>query len=71
MAKALKHADVVEALKKRQGSKSLREFARELGISAPYLSDIYRGHRGVGPAILKTIGLTRKTTVITVYEKTA
>jgi len=55
----LSHEDVVAILKEKQGSKSLRGFAEELGISAPYLSDIYRGNRGIGPAILNKIGLDR------------
>lgn len=46
-------------LKKRQGERSLREFATTLGISAPYLSDVYLGKRGLGPAILRKMGLTK------------
>lgn len=56
---------VVGMLRKKQGKRSLREFARELGISAPYLSDIYKGRRNPGPAILDQFGIQKQ--VLTEY----
>jgi len=46
-------------LRRRQGSKSLRQYARELGISAPYLYDVMRGSRNPGPKLLDSLGLER------------
>jgi hypothetical protein len=50
---------VVAKLKKIQGDRSLREFAKELNISAPYLSDVYKNRREPGPAVLKVLGLEK------------
>lgn len=50
--------DVIGMLKKKQGERSLRQFAIELGISAAYLSDIYRCNRRPGKAVLRQLGLT-------------
>lgn len=50
---------VIELMRKAQGNKSQKDFAAELGISAPYLSDIYKGFRRPGRAILKKFGLQK------------
>jgi len=60
--------NVVEMLRKKQGKRSLREFARDLGISAPYLSDIYKGRRNPGPTILEQFGLRKEVTISTEYR---
>lgn len=60
---------VIELLTKRQGSRSLREFAKELGVSASYLSDVYLGHREPGPSILEPLGLNRHRSVTTEYKR--
>ena len=51
---------VIRELKTRQGERSLRQFARELGISAAYLSDIYLGRREPGPKVLQPLGLSKR-----------
>ena len=63
-----KAEDVIEMLKRKQGKSGLRQFATELGISAPYLSDIYKGRRSPGPAVLEKLGLVRKDPPAPVYE---
>jgi transcriptional regulator with XRE-family HTH domain len=60
MSKTVTLATVIALLKKKQGKRSLREFARALGISAPYLSDIYLGRRRPGPAVLQHLGLHKE-----------
>ena len=67
--KKLTHAEVLARLKKLQGDRSLRDFAEALGISAPYLSDIYLGHRGVGPKLLKILNLTKDEQVTVTYSE--
>jgi len=36
---------------------SLRAKAKALGVSAPYLSDLLKGHRQPGPKLLAALGL--------------
>jgi transcriptional regulator with XRE-family HTH domain len=57
--------DLIKMLKREQGKKSLRQFAEEIGISAPYLSDIYKGRRMGGKKVLDYFGLEKTTTVVT------
>jgi len=57
-------------LKAKQGKRSLRKFAADLGISAPYLSDVYLGRRGVGPTLQEFLGLERaEKTEITYFRR--
>ena len=46
-------------MRKRQGERTAKEFAEELGISPQYLSDIYCGNRELGPAVLEALKLQR------------
>lgn len=69
--KKLTHDEVVAMLKKRQGDLSLRRFAKELRITAPHLSDIYRGNRHVGPKILEQFGLEKVVESTIYYESVA
>jgi hypothetical protein len=65
----LSRTQVVDLLKKRQGNKSLRELGLELGLSAAYLSDVFRGNREPGPALLTLLGVERTKTTETTYTK--
>ena len=53
------HTMVLERLRKRQGKRGLREFAKELGISYQYLADVYTGRRGLGPTVLEQLKLVK------------
>jgi transcriptional regulator with XRE-family HTH domain len=66
-----KEINPVDLLKRRQGDKSLRQFAVQVGVSAAYLSDLYRGNRFPGPRILHFLGLKRnvKKSVVYSYKK--
>jgi transcriptional regulator with XRE-family HTH domain len=57
------HYKMVEVLKKKQGELSLRQFAQKLGLSAAYLSDVYRGNRQAGRRLLKLTGMHKIVTV--------
>jgi transcriptional regulator with XRE-family HTH domain len=50
---------------KGKGEKSIREYAREIGVSAPYLADVLHGNRNPGPKILKhfKVKRTKKVTI--------
>jgi transcriptional regulator with XRE-family HTH domain len=54
-----KEINPVQLLKSRQGEMSLREFSKQVGVSAAYISDLYRGNRFPGPRILRFLGLKR------------
>jgi transcriptional regulator with XRE-family HTH domain len=60
--------DVLELIRKRKGEKSLREFAKEIGITAPYLSDILKKNRSPGKTVLKFFGLEKKRIIQVSYE---
>ena len=53
------HTMVLEMLKRRQGKKTLRDFAKELGISYQYLADLYCGRRGLGEMVLSQLKLVK------------
>lgn len=61
--------DPIAALTKRLESKSLRAVALDLGVSAPYLSDIMRGHRPPGPKVLKALGIERTVERMVTYRR--
>jgi hypothetical protein len=44
---------IIRQLKELQGGLSLRVFAKKLRVSAPFLSDIYRGNRNTGPKLMR------------------
>lgn len=54
---------VIKLLKQRQGERSLREFARDIGVTAAYLSDIYQSRREPGPAIQRYLRIRREVRV--------
>ena len=57
MQKTLSHDQVLMLLRKRQGSRSLRAYAKELGITVAYLSKVLRGEMGIGPKLLEAMQL--------------
>lgn len=63
--------EFIQLLKKKQGERSLREFATSLNISAAYLSDIYLGNRDPGRKIAKAVGFdyVRTTVVTSLYTR--
>lgn len=56
----MRRGTLIRELKRRQGEKTLREFARELGVAPSYLSDVYRGRREPGPKILRPLGFRKR-----------
>jgi transcriptional regulator with XRE-family HTH domain len=56
----MKSINPITELKRRQGGRSMAEFAKEIGCSTAYLSDIYKEQRKPGPKILVYLGLTKK-----------
>lgn len=61
----MKDQAIVERIRKlveSEGSKA--GAARKLGISRPYLHEILKGHRGLGPKVLAHFGLKRETRIV-------
>ncbi len=63
--------DVVKQLQSEQEKQklSLRQYAKQLNVSAAYLSDVYRGRRDPGPTLLEYLGLERKVVTTVTYVK--
>ena len=61
--------EIIRLLQRKQATQSLRSFAADIGCSASYLSDIYLGRREPGPKIASFLGVEKRTTVKTTYEK--
>lgn len=57
--KSLTKEGVIKMLRDRQGKLSINKFAASLGVSQPYLSDIYNGKREPGPKVLSRLGITQ------------
>jgi hypothetical protein len=55
--KVITYEEAVARLRKLQGERSIKAFARELKMSRVYLGEIYRGTRGLGPKVLKHLKL--------------
>lgn len=56
-------------IRKRMANKSMRKVAKELGVSAPFLSLVMSGKREAGPKLLAALGLERTTVKKTSYRK--
>lgn len=54
---ALTLKQVIALLKQKQGKRSQKDFAAELGISAQFLCDMYLGRRTPGEKVLSRLGL--------------
>ena len=67
--RTLTRTDVVDLLLKKKGDKSLCKFSEELNLSAAYLSDVIRGNREPGKAILSLLGVERTKTIEITYAK--
>jgi transcriptional regulator with XRE-family HTH domain len=60
--------DVVDIIRKRTKESSLRQTARDLGLSASYLSDILLGRRDVSETVAEAFGYKRE--VVTEHKFT-
>ena len=58
--KAVKPEQIVDLLRKKQGERTARALAQEIGITEQYLSDVFAGRREPGPAIIAGLGLEKE-----------
>ena len=56
-------ADILARLERMIADSTQAAIAEQLGISAPYLSDIRQGRRRIARAVLQAMGLEREVTV--------
>lgn len=56
-------------LKRMRGNRSLRAFARDLGVSASHLCGVWHGKYVPGPAVLEPLGYERIRTVTRTIRK--
>ena len=69
--KTYTNEDVVEVIRKRTAETSLRQTARELGLSPSYLSDIVLGRRFVSDSVAEAFGYKREVVVEHKFTKIA
>lgn len=56
---AIPETEILAALRRAiEKAGSLRAYARKIGVSAPYLSDVLRGRRSPGPRLLTPLGFS-------------
>lgn len=53
------YEEVLQMIKSRQGDRTAKEYADELGVSAAYLSDVYNRKRYPAEKILAPLKLKR------------
>ena len=64
----LTREEVVQRLREDQGQRSLRQFAKDLGCSASFISDVYQGRRHPGNRLLAMFGIRQITVKEIRYE---
>jgi predicted transcriptional regulator len=60
MKKRYSRNEVIELLKKRQGDRTQKELADELGVSPQYLCDLFQDNRQIGTRLLEALGMYRE-----------
>lgn len=60
MNKTYTEDEVLAAIRKRTDSSSIRAVARELGVSAPYLSDVLLRKRTISVKVANLFGFRRE-----------
>jgi transcriptional regulator with XRE-family HTH domain len=65
MKKHYTREDLLKLLREKQGDRTAKQLAEELGITPQYLSDVFLGKRDPGESILEGLGLKKSTK----YEK--
>jgi plasmid maintenance system antidote protein VapI len=69
MARTYTESEVVERIKRETQTTSLRRVARQIGVSAGYLSDIINGNRAVSDNMALAFGFERETKTTVVFRK--
>jgi predicted transcriptional regulator len=60
MPKHYSYDQVMGILKKRQGERTQKELADDLGVSQQYLCDVFAGKRFIGERVLSALGMYRE-----------
>jgi len=67
VANILTESDVLDIMRAEQGAQSLREFGAIIGVTAAYISDIYRGRRHPGAKVLDYFGIGKTSQIVVEY----
>jgi transcriptional regulator with XRE-family HTH domain len=62
--KTIKTHQIPDLLRKKQGDRTQRELADELGISPQHLSELLGGSRMPGKALRRKIGIEKRVTFV-------
>jgi transcriptional regulator with XRE-family HTH domain len=62
--KTIKTHEIPVLLRKRQGDRTQKELAEELGISPQHLGDLLMGNRMPGKALRRKIGIEKRITFV-------
>lgn len=62
--KPMSTEEFIVFMKRLQGDQTDGEFARSVGVSPQYISDIYRGRRVPGKNVVEALGVTRSVVYI-------
>lgn len=57
MVKGYTLDETLKLMRKRQGDRTMSQYALDLGVTQGYLSDVYREKRSPGAVILEDLGL--------------
>ena len=66
MPQSITHEELLGRLRQQmQASGSQNKAARDLGVSVQYLAEVLKGHRPIGPTLLRGLGIRK----IIIYEE--
>jgi transcriptional regulator with XRE-family HTH domain len=63
--------EILEQIREVISTSSLRQVAKDMGISAPYLSDILLGRRMISENVARVLGYERSVKTEVVFKKVA
>lgn len=66
---AIENHQLVDIIKRRQGNRTITEFANDLGVYRSTLSEIINGFRPVTGPIAKAMGYKRVSKIVVMFAK--
>ena len=67
--KATTVEELLQIMRRVQGEKTNTAFAKELGISKQYLTDIYNGRKEPGDSVSTALGFQRSTAYFRFFDR--
>jgi hypothetical protein len=66
---AIENHQLVDIIRRRQGTRTLREFAKSLQFQPTYMSEVLNGIRPVGGRLAQAMGYRRVKTTRIMFDK--